>query len=278
MENAFSHSYVVFFLNYREAFHFSEEKRTLSASGISMSSSSSTSVQMRREFSAQLVTTLGDAPPLPPKKRHIKAYMEMVGPYSQPSEAELLRHTMEVYHAKAVQWHEHSEDLFQHNFVARASSYLTAPPVLPPKRSKRSVTAFPGGVGALIEAPSGDRRTHNESFSPPDTPSTPRPLHVPLLPLPAPTQPNGEGKPVNPEEDDEDGMEELDLSGELVLKQPDDEGPEVRGGSLDALITHAAKLNKADYVYQAAFLATYRTFITPEELTRKLIHRYKSIE
>lgn len=77
----------------------------------------------------------------------------------------------------------------------------------------------------------------------------------------------------DPESDNEDGMEQVDLSDDLVIKQPEDDGPEVRGGGLDALITHAAKLNKDDYLYQAAFLTTYRTFISPSELTRKLIHR-----
>ena len=57
----------------------------------------------------------------------------MVGPYSQPSEVELFHQTMEAYLMKAAQWQEHSEDLF----IARASSYLTAPPLLPPKKKNK---------------------------------------------------------------------------------------------------------------------------------------------
>ena len=83
----------------------------------------------------------------------------------------------------------------------------------------------------------------------------------------------GDKTDLTEEESRDLGMERLDLSADLVLKQPGDDGPEVRGGGLDALITHAAKLNKDDYLYQAAFLTTYRTFIMPLELTRKLIHR-----
>ena len=66
------------------AFHFSEEKSV-------HSSGDGCNMQMRREFSSHMeqLVTLGEAPPLPPKKKHIKAYMEMVGPYSQPSEVEL---------------------------------------------------------------------------------------------------------------------------------------------------------------------------------------------
>lgn len=260
----------------REAFHFTESKRVTSGGGMSVSSNSS--LQLRREFSSQLVTAsassgaLGEAPPLPPKKRHIKAYMEMVGPYSQPTEVELFRQTMEIYHAKAAQWQEQSEDLFQHNLITRASSYLTAqpPPVLPPKRNKSSTASKSPGGGTLSVTSSSSRRPSSElSLSPPITP-TPRPAPLALMPAP-----NGDKATdaTQPGEGEEDGMEELDLTSELVFKQPEDEGPEVRGGSVDALIIHATKLNKADYLYQTAFLATYRTFISPLELTRKLIHR-----
>jgi hypothetical protein len=85
---------------YREAFHFSEEKRvqTSSAGG-----ATSTTVQMHREYSShveQLVTInssgSGNAPPLPPKKRHVKEYMAAVGKYSQPSEVEIFRKSMEA--------------------------------------------------------------------------------------------------------------------------------------------------------------------------------------
>ena len=229
----------------------------------------SNSVQMRREFSShmeQLVTlTSGsnEAPPLPPKKRHIKAYMEMVGPYSQPSEVELFRQTMEAYYVKAAQWQEHTEDLF----FTRASSYLAAPPLLPPKRNKHSITSETF-AGALVAPP--PRRPKSESLSSP--PATPKPRPVP--PLMA-INGGAPGVKVDPAEEDcnDLGMERLDLSADLVLKQPGDDGPEVRGGGLDALITHAAKLNKDDYLYQGAFLTTYRTFITPLELSRKLIHR-----
>lgn len=215
---------------------------------------------MHREFSShveQLVTInsgSGNAPPLPPKKRHVKEYMAAVGQYSQPSdtEVELFRKTMEAYYLKAAQWQTHrSEDQFP---SSRTNSYLTAPPhpppILPPKRGRSSITT-------LVPTETSTRSTTD------DEPTTP----------PRPPVTNGVDK-VDPESDNEDGMEQIDLSADLVLKQPEDEGPEVRGGGLDALITHAAKLNKDDYLYQTAFLTTYRTFITPLELSRKLIHRY----
>lgn len=225
---------------------------------------------MHREFSShveQLVTINsgngGNAPPLPPKKRHVKEYMAAVGQYSQPSEVELeiFRKTMEDYYQKAAMWQTRSEC---ESFSSRTNSYVVAPPppILPPKRGRSSVNSTT--VLPLHEISSTTMARLPEADIPPIT--------RPLVSIKGPPANNGVDK-TDPESDNEDAMEKVDLSSDLVLKQPEDEGPEVRGGSLDALITHAAKLNKDDYLYQTAFLATYRTFITPSELTRKLIHR-----
>ena len=48
----------------------------------------------------------------------------------------------------------------------------------------------------------------------------------------------------------------------------------MRGGSVDALIVLATQTIKNDFLYQEAFLATYRTFIKTETLVDKLVHRF----
>ncbi|KAJ6651850.1 hypothetical protein lerEdw1_016423 [Lerista edwardsae] len=61
----------------------------------------------------------------------------------------------------------------------------------------------------------------------------------------------------------------------LTLKQEGDDGPDVRGGSGDILLVHATETDRKDLVlYCEAFLTTYRTFMTPEELIKKLQYRY----
>ncbi|KYN30525.1 Guanine nucleotide-releasing factor 2 [Trachymyrmex septentrionalis] len=74
---------------------------------------------------------------------------------------------------------------------------------------------------------------------------------------------------------DDSILDELDISKYLVLKKPDEEGPDIRGGHPDALLIHATKANKHDFLYQEAFLTTYRTFIQPLELIRKLHRRHQ---
>ncbi|XP_050577850.1 guanine nucleotide-releasing factor 2 isoform X6 [Bombus affinis] len=75
-------------------------------------------------------------------------------------------------------------------------------------------------------------------------------------------------------------LDELDISKYLVFKKPDEEGPDIRGGHPDALLIHATKANKhdekeSDFLYQEAFLTTYRTFMQPLELIQKLHKRHQ---
>jgi Rap guanine nucleotide exchange factor 1 len=66
----------------------------------------------------------------------------------------------------------------------------------------------------------------------------------------------------------------------------------LRGGSIDALIIRATSPDKKgsifmlnfyfykekfslDFVYQEAFLTTYRTFVSPSDLIDKLVQRYE---
>uniref|UniRef100_K7FMX2 CRK SH3-binding GNRP n=1 Tax=Pelodiscus sinensis TaxID=13735 RepID=K7FMX2_PELSI len=68
-----------------------------------------------------------------------------------------------------------------------------------------------------------------------------------------------------------------EIMSRLTLKQEGDDGPDVRGGSGDILLVHATETDRKDRVlYCEAFLTTYRTFITPEELIKKL--QYRSYE
>lgn len=49
----------------------------------------------------------------------------------------------------------------------------------------------------------------------------------------------------------------------------------LRGGTVDALIVLATQSIKNDFLYQEAFLATYRTFISTHDLLEKLVQRFR---
>ncbi|XP_051537385.1 rap guanine nucleotide exchange factor 1-like [Myxocyprinus asiaticus] len=78
--------------------------------------------------------------------------------------------------------------------------------------------------------------------------------------------------------DDVDELSLIDhneIMNRITLKAENDDGPDVRAGSGDVLLVHATETDRKDLVlYCEAFLTTYRTFITPEDLIKKLHYRY----
>uniref|UniRef100_A0A6Q2YGN1 CRK SH3-binding GNRP n=1 Tax=Esox lucius TaxID=8010 RepID=A0A6Q2YGN1_ESOLU len=78
---------------------------------------------------------------------------------------------------------------------------------------------------------------------------------------------------------DEEEVDELSLIdhkeilSRITLKLENDDGPDVRAGSGDILLVHATQTDRKDLVlYCEAFLTTYRTFISPEDLIKKLTY------
>ncbi|XP_060663801.1 guanine nucleotide-releasing factor 2 isoform X8 [Drosophila nasuta] len=70
-------------------------------------------------------------------------------------------------------------------------------------------------------------------------------------------------------------LEEIDITPYLILKKNEEDGPEVKGGYIDALIVHASRVQKvADNAFSEAFITTFRTFIQPIDVIEKLTHRY----
>uniref|UniRef100_A0AAY4CPR3 CRK SH3-binding GNRP n=1 Tax=Denticeps clupeoides TaxID=299321 RepID=A0AAY4CPR3_9TELE len=60
-----------------------------------------------------------------------------------------------------------------------------------------------------------------------------------------------------------------EIMSRITLKAENDDGPDVRAGSGDILLVHATETDRKDLVlYCEAFLTTYRTFMTPEELIK----------
>ncbi|XP_055301062.1 guanine nucleotide-releasing factor 2 isoform X11 [Sitodiplosis mosellana] len=70
-------------------------------------------------------------------------------------------------------------------------------------------------------------------------------------------------------------IEEIDVQKYLVFKKDGEDGPDVKGGELEALIVHATKVQKiSENAFGEAFITTFRTFIVPLDLIEKLTHRY----
>uniref|UniRef100_A0A674K6H7 CRK SH3-binding GNRP n=1 Tax=Terrapene triunguis TaxID=2587831 RepID=A0A674K6H7_9SAUR len=224
---------------------------------------SSVPVEFITEFAAPDST--GDPenpPPLPEKKnKHMLAYLQFMEDYSEPQPSMFYqtpqnehiyqqknKHLMEVYG-------------FNDSFSSTDSSQeLAPPPALPPKQRQLESPAIKDGHPK--DSTSHSSTTGKESRD------------------------GGERQQKSPDALESSLEEEVDeltlidhneIMARLTLKQEGDDGPDVRGGSGDILLVHATETDRKDLVlYCEAFLTTYRTFITPEELIKKLQYRYPS--
>ncbi|XP_014274187.1 guanine nucleotide-releasing factor 2 isoform X2 [Halyomorpha halys] len=224
-------------------------------------------------------------PPLPLKKKHIMAYMEMFGNCSQPNASDLLRHSVHTYSLLQAEWQQQQQQIsltsthscsFSHTLSISQGNQLEgsfemddmkSPPALPPKRSRVKSVVTPPPEPAPPASP-----------PPPPSPqpiaaSTPAPFKETTFNNKEPT-PMIEGETIVTN-GDVDCLYDLDVSRLLVLKRPDEEGPMIRGGQPVALIIHATKASKNDFLYQEAFLTTYRTFLSPQDLIEKLCARHQ---
>ncbi|XP_032163824.1 rap guanine nucleotide exchange factor 1 isoform X22 [Mustela erminea] len=222
---------------------------------------SSASVEFVGDFTAPEST--GDPekpPPLPEKKnKHMLAYMQLLEDYSEPQPSVFYQtpQNEHIYQQKNKLLMEVYG--FNDSFSTEAPQELAPPPALPPKQRQLESPAMKDGhprdpssasSAAGKESRDGDRASRS---------------------------PDGSELARSEEEVDELSLiDHSEIMARLTLKQEGDDGPDVRGGSGDILLVHATETDRKDLVlYCEAFLTTYRTFITPEELIKKLQYRYE---
>ncbi|XP_015186779.1 PREDICTED: guanine nucleotide-releasing factor 2 isoform X4 [Polistes dominula] len=280
-------------------------------------------------------------PPLPLKKKHIMAYMEMFGNCSHSNNDFIsglgTRHSVAAYNSMQAEWQQHEMALTTTqscSFVAHTITNLhdsssvsismtpniteitnnsSLPPALPPKRSR----SIKSNIAPSTVSPKPTISMQNIHTSEPILSSTPVRIDEPtyndtfidkkdVVASSTPVKLNTTGTTIDIAlptsrpasnalssmsisdntlelrdiDQDDSILEELDISKYLVFKKPDEEGPDIRGGHPDALLIHATKANKhdekeSDFLYQEAFLTTYRTFIQPLELIQKLHKRHQ---
>ncbi|XP_054440176.1 rap guanine nucleotide exchange factor 1 isoform X7 [Pteronotus mesoamericanus] len=224
---------------------------------------SSASVEFVGDFTVPEST--GDPekpPPLPEKKnKHMLAYMQLLEDYSEPQPSMFYQtpQSEHVYQQKNRLLMEVYG--FTDSFSsADAPPELAPPPALPPKQrqldSPAAKDGHPRDPSAVGSTPGKESRDGGERASK-----------------------SPEAAESAQSEEDADELSLIDhneIMARLTLKQEGDDGPDVRGGSADILLVHATETDRKDLVlYCEAFLTTYRTFITPEELIKKLQYRYE---
>ncbi|XP_067431205.1 rap guanine nucleotide exchange factor 1b isoform X11 [Thunnus thynnus] len=197
-------------------------------------------------------------PPLPEKKsRHILQYMQFVEDYSepQPSVFYQMPQSESIYEQRNKRFQEVYG--FNDSFSSTDSVHEPLlPPALPPKQRQLETIA----ADDVLQDPT------------PQMPSTNSKEALDKERRQKSTESAGS------DEEDVDELSLIDhkeIMNRITLKQENDDGPDVRAGSGDILLVHATETDRKDLVlYCEAFLTTYRTFITPEDLIKKLHYRY----
>ncbi|XP_021037287.1 rap guanine nucleotide exchange factor 1 isoform X10 [Mus caroli] len=223
---------------------------------------SSASAEFVGDFSVpELAGDTEKPPPLPEKKnKHMLAYMQLLEDYSEPQPSMFYQtpQSEHIYQQKNKMLMEVYG--FSDSFCGSDSTQeLAPPPALPPKQRQLEPPSGKDGHprDPSVSSASGKDSRENGERSPKSL--------------------DGLESAQSEEEVDELSLiDHNEIMARLTLKQEGDDGPDVRGGSGDILLVHATETDRKDLVlYCEAFLTTYRTFISPEELIKKLQYRYE---
>ncbi|XP_039575755.1 rap guanine nucleotide exchange factor 1 isoform X9 [Passer montanus] len=199
-------------------------------------------------------------PPLPEKKnKHMMAYMQFVEDYSEPQPSMFYQtpQNEHIYQKK----NKYLREVYGINdsFISLDSSQdLAPPPALPPKQRQLESPPVKDSKDSASNSSAVGKEGKDGAERQPQSPDA------------------LESSQLEEEVDELSLIDHSEIMSRLTLKQEGDDGPDVRGGSGDILLVHATETDRKDLVlYCEAFLTTYRTFITPEELIKKLQYRYE---
>ncbi|XP_073496780.1 rap guanine nucleotide exchange factor 1 isoform X5 [Phyllobates terribilis] len=235
-------------------------------------------------------------PPLPEKKnKHMMTYMRFVEDYSEPQPSVFYQTPQNEHIYQQKNKHLREVYGFNDSFSGSDTGIERAPPpALPPKQRQLSENASDEtGDGEYVNLYSSGQSNGDPQSCDGESPLPGEGLQKASLQPCVPGSENHESterpsnstEGLNEEEQEAEESEEADelslvdhseIMARLTLKQEGDDGPDVRGGSGDILLVHATETDRKDLVlYCEAFLTTYRTFISPEELIQKLQYRYE---
>ncbi|XP_023834587.1 rap guanine nucleotide exchange factor 1 isoform X2 [Salvelinus sp. IW2-2015] len=241
-------------------------------------------------------------PPLPEKKsRHILKYMQFVEDYSEPQPSLFYQtpQSESIYEQRNKRFQEVYS--FNDSYSSNDSVHEPLPPpALPPKQRQLSMDLAAPGTGSpdpvlvangSLDSSGGSlavclptdssfsdtRQTSLDSSAIDDSledTASENPLCTDTC-NDSRRQKSSEEGPSSEETDELSLIDHMEIMSRITLKQKSDDGPDVRAGSGDILLVHATETDRKDLVlYCEAFLTTYRTFITPEDLIKKLHYRY----
>ncbi|XP_059379166.1 rap guanine nucleotide exchange factor 1-like isoform X3 [Carassius carassius] len=220
-------------------------------------------------------------PPLPEKKsRNILKYMQFMEDYSEPLPSVFYQtpQSESIYEQRN---RKRFQEVYGLSDSFSSSDETVPPPALPPKQRQLSESANDeGGEGEYVNLYSSNQANGDVTLSNGDSSCDAEDSLQDSASEHSKDPADREGwkqKCVDSELSSEELylMDHDEIMSHLTLKQENDDGPDVRAGSGDILLVHATETDRKDRVlYCEAFLTTYRTFLTPEDLIKKLSYRF----
>lgn len=224
---------------------------------------------------------LDSPPPLPPKKKNIMAYMQAAGNYSgMPVDAgDFYRHSVHTYHLVQSQWQQVEMSFIQQRSIGSmihhrsvtssddsvfsiGSNESLTPPLLPPKKNKHhslilrkshqndsSFTSISSSKDLSPEGVSENLEIQRTSTPVSLVPSSESGISS-QSGVSSQSEINSENeKPKTNQPQDEEPkchnvLNEIEVSHYLVYKGSNEDGPDIRGGPIDALIVKATEVSK----------------------------------
>lgn len=195
-----------------------------------------------------------EPPPLPLKKRHIMAYMQMFGDYAVPNVQEFLvnrqsTYSINLFHnmlqPRFATWPQNLHPQNLHNFQGMMSNSDDsgmfsldmsqpdeegAPPALPPKKRQLAITSGANKADELREKSVSMIEQSSEQEERENVKRNSVPLDGEVLP---PHLLKDDTSPDNP-------LISLDATPCLLFKKEGEDGPDLRGGTVDGLLVLAA--------------------------------------
>ncbi|XP_057216194.1 rap guanine nucleotide exchange factor 1b isoform X6 [Triplophysa rosa] len=230
-----------------------------------------------------LSTDPNSPPPLPEKKgKQILQYMQFVEDYSEPQPSVFYQtpQNESIYEQRR---NKRFQEVYGFSDSYTSSDSVlepVPPPALPPKQRQLSESVDEGGEGEYVNL-YASTHANGDSTHRTDTVCCDDENHAPHIPSSNSKEALAKDRQKESSHEEIDDIDELSLidhsevMSRVTLKAENDDGPDVRAGSGDILLVHATETDRKDLVlYCEAFLTTYRTFITPEDLIKKLRYRY----
>ncbi|XP_039902585.1 rap guanine nucleotide exchange factor 1-like [Simochromis diagramma] len=194
-------------------------------------------------------------PPLPEKKRHIHEYLQFCSSYSDQSPLMFYQRPpgfSQRYNSRHRELdtsyqlsHAHLDTQLDADFTP--SPELVPAPILPPKKKQQDSADRPAEEGgdssqSVQQGAERDRRSSTE------------------------------------EQEEVLLTDKKKIRCRITMKSEEEEGPDVKAASPDVLLVYATGTSSRDQdLYRDAFLCTYRSFISPNDVISKLQHRYRHL-